>query len=140
MNTSGVRETPVLIGGVLVDEYGVDLLATPLPTNPANPIGIKARAYLRQRFLKGPVPWPWLCAASRSGTGRSPLAVALCIRYLAGRASSDTVKLGHKALEQMGLSRQAAYRGLAALEAVGLVTVERARGRSPRVTIQELDA
>ena len=132
MNTSGVTEKPVLIGGVLVDEYGVDLLATPRPADPA---GIKARAYLRRRFLKGPVSWPWLCKASSAGTGRSPLAVALCLCYLAGRVGSDTVKLGHKSLDEAGLSRQAAYRGLSALEAVGIVTVERVPGRAPLVTL-----
>ena len=125
---TGITETPVLIGG------------RPVETQPTNPIGTTAPDYLRRQFLKGPVPWPWLCAASRAGTGRSPLAVAVCIRYLAGRASGDTVKLGHKSLEEAGLTRQAAYRGLSALEDAGLVTVERVRGRAPLVTIEELDA
>ena len=115
MNECLVDETQVLSGGKPVDEQG-------------------AR---QAKFLKGPVPWPWLCAASSAG--RSALAVGLAVHYLAGRRRSRTVALSHGVMEHLRISRQATYRALVALEEAGLVTVERGQGRAPRVTIQGRD-
>jgi len=47
------------------------------------------------------------------------------------------VALPNKQLSAFGVDRDAKRRGLAALEAAGLVTVERKPGRNPIVTIVE---
>jgi hypothetical protein len=87
-----------------------------------------------EKFLKGPIAWSWLTKAARL-PGKT-LAVAIAISFLAGLTKSNTVKLGLSNLEaEMGVKRDAAARGLAALEAAGLVRVERHVGRKPRVTV-----
>jgi hypothetical protein len=89
-----------------------------------------------QRFLRGPIPWSWLRkAATASGHG-SGFKVAVALWFLAGiHKQTATVKLSGKVLYELGVERHAGYRGLAALEEAGLVTVERYPGRNAVVTI-----
>ena len=87
-------------------------------------------------FLKGPVPWDWLKAACKcSGSARS---VALALWYQAGRKRSRTVRLSRYLLEDVSLNRMSANRGLAELEAAGLVDSLKRQGRSTEITL--LDA
>jgi hypothetical protein len=85
------------------------------------------------KFLKGPIPLPWLALAGRQ-PGKA-LHVAIVLRFLAGVARSSTVALSGEVLTTFGVDRRAGHRGLAALERAGLVSVERHRGRQPRVTL-----
>ena len=59
-----------------------------------------------ERFLRGPIPWSWLCAASKAcGTG-SGFKVAIVIWYLSGlNGQAKTVKLSGSVLRQMDLPR-----------------------------------
>ncbi len=86
-------------------------------------------------FLKGPIPWNWLTRAARL-PGRA-LQVALIVWFGAGLEKNRTVPFSYKRAAEMGCKREAARRGLAALERDGLVSVERGPGRSPRVTLNE---
>jgi hypothetical protein len=97
----------------------------------AGPRGARAQV----PFLKGPVPLPWLRVAARL-KGRA-LHVGIALWFLAGLEKSRDVRLAPKALANLGVDRHAGYRGLRALESAGLVSVERHRGRSPRVRILE---
>lgn len=63
--------------------------------------------------------------------------VAIAVWFLAGVNRDRTVALSGKVLLGMGVSRNAGYRGLEALEAAGLVSAVRRRGRVPIVTILE---
>jgi hypothetical protein len=66
------------------------------------------------------------------------VAVALALWFKAGTSKGNKpIKVTSKLLERFGVNRKAGYRGLAALESVGLVSVDRHCGRCPRVTIQE---
>jgi hypothetical protein len=87
-------------------------------------------------FIWGPLPFAWFTAASNQ-PGRA-LAVGLLLWWQAGIKKSSTVLWRPSAAESWGLNYQAAYRGLAALEAAGLVSVERHPGRCPIVTILEV--
>lgn len=86
-----------------------------------------------QRFLRGPIPWTWIAAAGAT-PGRG-LHVGVALWLESGMGHSATVVLSYVRLAEMGVNRYAARRGLRALEKTGLVSVERRRGRSPRVTI-----
>jgi hypothetical protein len=86
-----------------------------------------------EAFLKGPIPLQWLARAV-SLTGKA-LHVAIAIWFLAGMKRLPTVSLQPSVLRHFGIKRHAAYRGLTALEKAGLVSVERHRGRAPRVTL-----
>ncbi len=68
--------------------------------------------------------------------GKAPISVALALVALAHRLDQeDELMLTPANLARYGLSRSSAYRGLAALESAGLVTVDRRNGCSPLVTI-----
>lgn len=87
-----------------------------------------------EKFLKGPIPWAWLKTAM--GLPGRALHVAIKLWFLAGLTRSRTVKLGLSDLVGGRINRTTAGRGLAAIEKAGLVTVVRAPGRKPVVTIQ----
>lgn len=86
------------------------------------------------RFLKGPVPWDWLCrAAQLSGVA---LALGLFLWRRKGMGwDADGTRLANAALAELGITRMAKSRALTALEEAGLVTVARERGKSPLVRL-----
>jgi hypothetical protein len=86
-----------------------------------------------QHFLKGPIPWNWLLKAAQL-SGKA-LHVGICLWYLAGLKSSRIVPMSMQRLLEMGVNRFAAYRGLKALEKVGLVRVARDKGRLSKVEL-----
>lgn len=87
-----------------------------------------------ERFLRGPIPWPWLTQAMP--LGRAPLAMALVIWRLVGVKNSRIVHLTRSEWECVG-GRRTIYRALDVLERAGLITVERHRGRGPMVEVCE---
>jgi len=87
-----------------------------------------------QLFLKGPIPLPWLCAASQQ-PGRA-LSVGIAIWFLAGCTGKATVSLGNELCKNFGVDRFAKRRGLDVLTSVGLIEVQHRRGRNPLVTLQ----
>ena len=84
-------------------------------------------------FLKGPVPIEWLSASGRR-PGKA-MHVAVVIWFLSGLKRRKRVKLEPSKLRLFGITPQSANRGLKQLESVGLISVERKRGRAPWVTI-----
>jgi hypothetical protein len=89
-----------------------------------------------ERFLKGPVPLPWLEAAAKL-PGKS-FHAAIALWYAAGLTGSATVSLSNLGGHRFGFDRSSKYRALAWLEEAGLIKVERKLGRSPLVTIQDV--
>lgn len=88
-----------------------------------------------EKFLKGPIPWDWVSMASKL-PGKA-LHVANALWFIAGIKNCRTIALSGKVLRGMGVKRNAAYRGLTALEASGLVSVIKYSGRCPVVTIND---
>jgi hypothetical protein len=93
------------------------------------------RPYRRkqQHFLKGPISLEWLANAARQRGRAFQVAVWLC--YLVGILKRDEVVVSVNRAAMFGLDRWAFHRGLRALEEGGLVTVQRAAGRNPVVTL-----
>ena len=85
------------------------------------------------RFLKGPIPWSWIAAAS--ALPGQALLVGLCIWRLAGAMKNHTVSLGNSDLKPLRVDRAAKSRALRALERAGLLKVARQPGRFPKVTL-----
>ena len=85
------------------------------------------------KFLRGPVPLKWLHTA---GTlpGKA-LHVAVELWFQCGVCRSKEVRFTYSSVLNFGVKRHAAYRGLRALEAAGLVTVCRSPGRCPVVAV-----
>jgi hypothetical protein len=114
------------------------LPATPVPTAPklsGPPVTPKPKR-MTGEFLKGPIPLPWLTAASKLA-GKGPLAVALAVWFEAGRRKSQEVRLTTAILQRFNVNRKAKYRALRSLEKAGLVRVRRERRKNPVVTILE---
>ena len=74
-------------------------------------------------FLRGPIPMAWLNEAARL-PGKA-LNLGIAIWWLAGMAQTKTFKLTGKALDQLGVSRDAAADALKRLEGRGLIRVQR---------------
>jgi hypothetical protein len=87
-----------------------------------------------EKFLRGPVPLEWLGVAAQL-PGRA-LAVGFALWHLAGlRGTHQHLSLSTERLESFGVSRHAKDRALRSLVSAGLATVDRKRGRSPRVSL-----
>lgn len=109
------------------------------PTGNATPVKRRSLPDRRrgERFLKGPISWPWLTLAMAL-PGKA-VHVGLHLWFEAGMTGSADVAPSLSSMQRnAGVSRFAASRGLAVLEAAGLVAVERHAGRKPRVRL--LDA
>lgn len=92
-----------------------------------------ARLGKGSRFLKGPVPLPWLEAAA-SLPGKS-LHVGIALWFASGLTRSGTMPLSTVGAAKFGLDRHSKNRALAWLEKAGLIKVDRKQGRAPVVTI-----
>jgi len=69
-------------------------------------------------------------------SGKGPLATAVMLIALSRRLTrTDHLLLLPKTLKEFGLSRSSAYRGLAKMERLGLIEVQRRRGEGPLVTL-----
>jgi hypothetical protein len=92
----------------------------------------------KRRPLYGPIPWSWWLPASRL-PGKT-LQVASVGWLLAGWNRSAEFELALEDWAEFGLSRFSASRGLDELERAELVSVRRMPGRSPVVTILDVDS
>lgn len=77
---------------------------------------------------------PWLQWAVKTSPGKSALLAALVLAHVAGLTRRVQVEVKGKLLKEFGLSRQAYYRGLAALEKGRVITADRGR-RGKRVSV-----
>jgi hypothetical protein len=84
-------------------------------------------------FLKGPIPMTWLNAAAKL-PGKT-LNVGIAIWWLAGMSKNTSFKITGKALDQLGVSRDAASDALKRLEDHGLILIKRSAGHRPTVQI-----
>lgn len=89
-----------------------------------------------RRFLKGPVPWDWLCVAF-SLPGKAG-AVGVALWYWHGMQERRWLKVSYALLASMGVNRYAARRALKALEAANLVKADRKPGRAPEVKLLDI--
>ena len=89
-------------------------------------------------FVRGPVPWAWITAATRL-PGRA-LHIGMSLWFRVGRTNDMTVSLSLNAVAvELGFDRSTASRALAALSRAGLVSVERGPGRNCAVTVHMVD-
>ena len=95
---------------------------------------VSTRKAARVRFVKGPLPLPWLRSAAAL-PGKA-LHVGLAIWYQHGLQWSDTRHtVSNELAAEFGADRYAKKRALLQLERAGLVKVEQSGKRAPRVTL-----
>jgi hypothetical protein len=90
----------------------------------------------RGQFIP-PIPTEWFTAAVQL-PGKA-LAVAAIIHFEAAKQHTREIKLTGRMTENFNIRQMARQRAIAALEAAGLILIERKRGSSPMVTIIDLD-
>jgi hypothetical protein len=105
------------------------LLAPPERGIPVLPRAGKSK----NRFLRGPIDWPWLTVAAK--LPGSALHVALAIHFQNGFKQTGKVKLSPRVWRELGLKRHTVYRAVDELEEAGLVSAVRKQGCSPIITI-----
>jgi hypothetical protein len=81
------------------------------------------------------LPWAFLVDVCRLTEGRAALVVAMVIYRRTHVCRSQTVTLPAAELAEVGVTRQRKQEALARLEAAGLVRIEKATGRTAKVTL-----
>ena len=84
------------------------------------------------------IPLDWMAAAAELPGRCVPVGLLLWYRY--GLTKNRTVKVTRTLLSKMRVNKDAGRRAINQLEAAGLVTVDRGRGRSSLVTIIDVDS
>lgn len=112
-------------------------MASPLPVTTGSCATNRRRKRVSaDRFLAGPVPMSWLAEAYRRGSAAQAVGLALWHARGMQRGREAPIKVNAASRRPMGLSQDQARRGVRALEAAGLVKIERGgRGRCAVVTI-----
>jgi DNA-binding transcriptional ArsR family regulator len=95
----------------------------------------KKRGRVQGRFLKGPIPFTHLTAATRL-PGHA-LTVLLAIYHQTALTRKEWVTLPKGLVSELGLSRDVKSRALSSLHAAGIVDVENAKGRTSRVRLKD---
>jgi hypothetical protein len=85
----------------------------------------------RREYVR--VPWEWV-ERLQSSRRVSTYRLALLLLYEFWRTGGRPVVLSNASVQAGGLPRRSKWRALAELEGLGLVRVERASRKSPRVT------
>jgi hypothetical protein len=87
----------------------------------------------RTKFIKGPIPLPWVTQAFQL-PGKAG-GVAITLQYLAGLQQTQIVMVEPQVIREFGFARSTVRRCLRDLEGAGLIRVSRGAGRAPVVTI-----
>ncbi len=96
----------------------------------------RSRKRLVGWFVKEPISGEWISLAANL-PGKS-LHIALAIQFSRG-IHGEPVKLTNDLAERFGVGRrQTVFKALKRLEAAGLIQVDRANGRCPRVVVIEI--
>lgn len=92
------------------------------------------RHQVHEKFLAGPIPMDWLTLAGRLPGKTFQLAIALWHLGFLNNGLA-TFKLSYIPLREMGVERKAVYRGLEALERIGLIRCELVQRRPVKADI-----
>lgn len=119
---------------ISADDYRA---ASPAELPPAPTQKQARRVHAGEKFLRGPVPIPWLAAAHRQCKSAMGIAIALWLE-IGMRGNREPIKVTRKIRRHMGLSNDQARRGIHALAAAGLLRV--CKGGRGRCTVVEIVA
>ncbi len=86
-----------------------------------------------ERFIKGPLPLDWMRKAAECG-GRGT-EVGLLLWYAAGWQKRNPIKLSQSVVRQLPVHQKTCRRVISNMEQLGLIAVDRHKGRSPLVTL-----
>ena len=116
------------------NEFDVETYSLPLGSVSARPSKPKRKPRaVKGKFLKGPIPLPWLEVAVKLPGKTSQVAIGLWLAY--GIERRERFKFSSKWHDWIGLSDKTLSLSLGRLQQAGLIRVEKYPGRVPIVTI-----
>ena len=86
-----------------------------------------------RKFVKGPIPFKWIEAASRLGANESRLSWLLWFMHGVTKGASFTVS--NDRAKRFGIERRQKYRALASLEKAGLISIDCRSGTAHKITV-----
>ncbi len=86
-----------------------------------------------EKFIKGPIPLDWMRKASECGLRGAD--IGLLLWYAGGWQKRNPVSVSSLIVQQLPVDPKTCRRVLSKMEAIGLVNVERHRGRAPLITL-----
>jgi len=93
----------------------------------------KTKQRINGRFIKGPLPWDWLCRAA--ALTEKSLHVGLGLWFISGLRKSLTVKMQKRVLSELQVSRRSFYKAVDRMVEAGLVSVTRNPGQTYVITL-----
>jgi hypothetical protein len=132
----GVIPFPTPEGLALPDELLPSHLIPSRPVNTPHQNALRRKLAQRQPrrlFYLGPIYEDWAVACHRAHPAAYLLACAIRVRFTLGEG--EPVLVSQTLGDRLGINRDARKRALAALEATGLVRVERRPGCAPRASV-----
>ena len=97
-------------------------------------LAIVPRKIRRQRGHFVRVPWTWIARLAKARyTATYRVALHILYRHWKNRGEPFTLSNGMVAME--GVSRWQKWRALRELEQLGLITIERRKRKTPRITV-----
>lgn len=94
---------------------------------------MRQKARIRKRFIKGPIPVPWMAKAFSLTPSAEKCAVALC--YQRGLYRKDEFKIEPARFRELGIDETARRRGLNELERAGLISLQKRASKTPVVKL-----
>lgn len=85
------------------------------------------------RFVKGPLPWPWVTAAAQCHP--RAIEILLAVKMLSDTSGQQEVALSTELLADLGINKDMKSRVVAALENAGIIRVDHKPGRLLRVSL-----
>jgi hypothetical protein len=103
-----------------------------IPTRKVETPASRRRQEQRRAFVMVPLEWSQRLARPTHAYTR---AVLDCLLFLDWKGKGEPVILSNVALQAWGVSSRDKSRALNELEGLGLIAIERRKGRSPRITL-----
>lgn len=117
-----------------IEDYAYD------NTDMEQPVALRPRHGPGERFLKGPIPWNYLCQACSERNAFAALRVAIVIHLQSGIENDiATVKPNANRMRELGLNNTSWRRGINELERLNLISVVKRPGALPTITILEAE-
>lgn len=109
------------------------LQPSPATSAPFAKNGLLPRPQKGEKFIAANVPWSWFAIAA--GLPGKALAIGMLVWWLVTVNKQPVVAFSYKRAECTGLSHESIRQSIRKLELAGLISVQRAPGRSPRIRV-----
>lgn len=115
------------------DQAELDEILLPEPEDGPPPRRLR-KGRVNTPFVMVPMAWVERLASQRSGAA---WVIAIRLLHLDWKSAGRPVVLGNVALRELGIDRRRKWHGLAILERLGLISVERRPRHAPRVILHK---